>query len=346
VKGAGLPDLKAALASATWPAVVVVCGDDDEAKERALRMILAAVPEEDRATGIERFECGDDDAAALGRALDAARTAPLLGGRRVVIVAGGGYLGAGGDEDAQRLLERYVEHAPEHALLALATQKMDGRLGIAKKIGQKGLILECTQPKERDMPRWLGERASERGLRLSPRAVQLLADACGADTSLAARELDKLALLADGAGRGKTEVDESLVELALGPTRVAGAFALEDALLNGQAAAALEALDRHLAGADAGAPLALLGRMAAIVRRLALAAGAVGRGGGENDVQSALGCHPFIAQKYERAARRIGPRADRALAACVVADGMLKSGRDPRAALTRVVLSLAATARR
>lgn len=332
-----LSDLKKALLSDDWPAFVLIAGEDTEAASRALAAIEAALPEEDRLTGLERF--GTD--VPVNRVLDAVRTAPLLGGRRIVVVSGVDWASAGGDEEAQAALTGYLQKPAGTNLLVLVAPKADRRLAVVKAAEARGLVLDCVLPKEREMSGWLAERGRERGLALDPRAAQLLADAVGTDTGLGARELDKLALLAFRDGpKPPAAVDAALVEEALGPTRAAGAFALEDALLAGRADAALDVLARHLAGADAGAPLMLLGRLSSVVRRLSLAAGVVGRGGSEQDVQQALGGHPFVAQKYTQAARRVGARAERALAACVTADGMLKSGRDPRAALTGIVLSL------
>ncbi len=333
-----LAELRKALAGERWPAVVVLGGDDAEARDRALAAIVGAIPEEDRATAVERFS-----GAPVPRIFDAARTAPLLGGRRVIVVTNVDWLVPGGDEKGQEELTSFVAKGAGDNVLVLVAPKLDRRLGVVKALEKQAFVLDCPLPREREMPQWLADRGRERGLALDPRAAQLLADAIGTDTGLAARELDKIALLAHPAEgeppKGGVPVGAPLVEQALGPSRAAGAFQLEDALLAGDGGAALEALERHLAGSTEMA-IPLLGRMAAVVRRLALSAGVVGRGGGEQDVQQALGAHPFVAQKYAQAARRVGPRAERALAACVAADGMLKSGRDPRAALTRIVLAL------
>ncbi|MFI4897979.1 MAG: hypothetical protein ACIARR_09155, partial [Phycisphaerales bacterium JB059] len=81
---------------------------------------------------------------------------------------------------------------------------------------------------------------------------------------------------------------------------------LEDALLAGRTRDGVELLDRLLAEGHVKEPLAVLGRLAGICRRLAVAHGAVESGGGESAVQQALGCHPFVAKKYARAARVVG----------------------------------------
>ena len=226
--------------------------------------------------------------------------------------------------------------------MAVGTQNwLDGRLAVVKKLEQRGHVIACELPSEREMPGWLAARGTEFGIELTSAACQLLADALGADTGMADGELRKLALLGPTTG---IAIDSAQVEESLGPSRAVGAFALEDALLAGDLRRAIDALERHLADNDAGAPLALLGRLGGIVRRLALAFAVTSRGGGENEVRAALGVHPFVAGKYARAANKVGPRAERALSACVAADLALKSGRDARAALAVVVMAMAAPA--
>lgn len=338
--------LASRLGRGDWPSFVLVTGDDSEAVRRSVETLLEALPEEARDTAVERF-----DEEGLVAALDAARTRPLLGDRRVVVVDAPSLLSGKTKvkEPEAEALKRYAEHAPEHALLVLIAAKIDRRKALAKSLLEAALVIDCARPKEREMPRWIVAQAAELGLKLPPQAAQAIADAVGIDTGLAARELDKLRLLvgarnAEDRGGDLMSVSAEAVEMALGPSRAVGAFALEDALLAGRGAEAVEALDRHLQGGGSGLPLPLLGRLASIVRRLALARGVVEAGGDESIVRETLGCHPFVAKKYARAARSVGRRADRALAACVEADRALKSGGDARAALIRVVLALAARA--
>jgi len=314
------------------PAVILLAGDDDARREEALAALVAELPEEVRATGVDRFDGGP-----LAAVLDAARTMPLLGGRRVVIARDPEGL-VGGGEDAREALLAWLAAPAPHALLVLVTRKVDRRLKVVREIERRGAVLLFERPREREMAAWIRERAAERGLRPTPGAVALLAEAVGTETGLAARELDKLALVAPAGGK----VDERLVAETLGPHRAAGAFTLEDALLAGRGAEALEALARELGAAPGpGVTLPLLGRLAAIGRKLAVAWAVVRDGGGEEEVRRALGCHPFVAKKYTRAARRVGERAGAMLAACAEADGLLKSGGEPRAALAGIVLALA-----
>ncbi len=316
------------------PPVVVFSGPDENAKKRALQKLLEALPDSSIPGCVERFQD-----APLARVLDSARTMPLLGDRRIIIVRGITGLAADGDASSREMLGEYLEHMPAHSVLVILADKLDGRLAVVKKLEQRGHVIACELPSEREMPGWLAARSTEFGIELTSAACQLLADALGADTGMADGELRKLALLGPTTG---TAIDFAQVEESLGPSRAVGAFALEDALLAGDLRRAIDALERHLADNDAGVPLALLGRLGGIVRRLALAFAVTSRGGGENEVRAALGVHPFVAGKYARAANKVGPRTERALSACVAADLALKSGRDARAALAVVVLAMAA----
>jgi len=329
-----LAELRKALGGERWPPVVLVAGQDEEARRIAVKTVVEALPEEDRSIAVESF-----DDAPLARAIDAVRTPSLLGGRRVVIVREPAGL-VDADETARALLLGAVRKPVTQNVLVLVADKVDGRLAVVKEIVKCGVRVDCARPKEREMPAWIEQRARERGLRLGPRVVQAVAEAVGDDPALGARELDKLALFARDDGKRPAVIDDpQAVEDLLRPGRAVGAFELEDALLDGRTGPALVALETHLARGGVTDGLALLGRLAGIARRLSMADEAVAGGGNDDDVRAALSCHPFVAKKYARAARRLGHCGARALAACVAADGALKSGGAAHAALSRVVLA-------
>jgi DNA polymerase-3 subunit delta len=330
-------DLTKALEGPSLPAVVLIAGTDAEMRHEALKGILGRLDDDQRATGVDRFE-----QAPIHRVLDAARTPSLLGGGRIVVAVDPPGL-VTSDEAAREALSAYLEAPAPETMLVLVVDKLDRRLKLVKQIEKAGLIVPCEPPREREMPAWIASRAQRLGLRLAPDAIQLLADAVGTDTGLAVRELEKIALVAVDGGLGRGSVVRAAdAEPLLAPSKSVGAFALEDALLGGRTDQALDALERHLVGREAAAPLALLARLATISRRLILAADALDSGGDPEAVRAALGCHPFVAKKYASAARDGGRRrGERGLAACVAADARLKSGDQPYPALTRVVMTLA-----
>ncbi len=313
-----------------WPTVILIAGEDGAGRQAAIRAVEQRMPPE--AVAIDRFE--DEP---LARVLDAARTAPLLGGRRLVVVrVTPGLIDR--DEGRDALLA-YLGNPPEHAILILESAKIDKRLKWVKAVAAAGLVVECSRPREREMAAWIEREARDLGLRLRGDAIELLADCAGTDTGLARRELEKIALVTRA---DAPPLDAPQIEPLLSPGRTAGAFALEDALLAGRCQPALAALHRHLEGTASVAPLALLARLAGICRRLAVAAEIHSRGGDAEEIRQALGCHPFVAQKYSQAVSRRSIDAERALAACVAADGRLKSGGAAAAALEAVVLAACA----
>ena len=330
-------ELSKALSGPSLPPVVLIAGSDAEMRHEALKGILGRLDDDQRATGVDRFE-----QAPIHRVLDAARTPSLLGGERTVVAVDPPGL-VTSDEAAREALSAYLQTPAPGTMLVLVVDKLDRRLKLIKQIEKTGVIVPCEPPREREMPSWIGARAQRLGLRLAPDAIQLLADAVGTDTGLAVRELEKIALVAmDGGLAAGGVIRAADVEPLLGPSKSVGAFALEDALLGGRTEQALDALERHLGGRDAAAPLALLARLATISRRLVVAADALEQREDPEAVRAALGCHPFVAKKYATAARDGGRRrGERGLAACVAADARLKSGDQPYPALSRVVMTLA-----
>lgn len=327
-------DLFRRLETGDWPPIILITGDDEAGRRRVVEQLVHFLPPEDQLAGVDRFESD----VALARIFDAARTPSLLGGRRLVLATEPSGLGGSPSDAQRRAWVEFLDHPSETATLVVNIGKADRRLEIVKRLERAGAWIDCPLPREREMAGWILDRARERGIELSLEGARLLADAVGTGTATAERELDKLALVGPRDG-GK--VDPAVVEDLLGPGRAVGAFALEDALLSGNSQQALEIVNRRLSRADTGTPLALLGQMAGICRRLAVASGVAARGGGAEQIKEALGCHPFTASKYSQAAQRVGSRAAQALAACVAADGRLKSGGDPLHALASIVLALA-----
>ncbi len=182
---------------AETPAVVLLVGEDREACERALRGLQEALPEHVRDVAVERF-----DGSELVRALDAARTVPLFGGRRLIVVRNVDWLAGRGGDAAREALASYVAAPATGSTLALIATRADRRLAVVKRIEKAGGLVVCERPREREMAGWVRQRAAERGIDLPAQAAAALADAIGTDTALAARELDKLALLVrDDSGR-------------------------------------------------------------------------------------------------------------------------------------------------
>ena len=174
-----------------------------------------------------------DDTAELADVLDELRTLPFLAPRRVVILR---------DGDAfvsthRQKLEQYLQSPVETAtlVLMLSSERRSSRL--YKLVHKSGCIKDCTAP-ERSIGTWLTRSAGKRGKKITHDAAELLAQRTEVDLARLDSEIEKLALYV---GDGDTITAEHVCDLAT----VAGgaaAFALSNALTDGNASDALKAL--------------------------------------------------------------------------------------------------------
>ncbi len=130
-----------------------------------------------------------------------------------------------------------------------------------------GVVLPMWPLKREEMPAWIGARLASRGVKATPDAVERLVERVEGNLLAAAQEVDKLALLLDGA-----VLDVDTLEASVADDARFDAFRLTDAALGGDAARAL----RIVAGlkAEGEEAIPLLGWMLTQLRavhRLSLA---------------------------------------------------------------------------
>lgn len=138
-----------------------------------------------------------DQADGVIQALNQAMTAPFGMGQRFVWLQKT-TLGQRCPESLLQELERTLPQVPETTVLLMTSDtKPDGRAKFAKLLQKQGEIREFTT-----IPPWKAEQilqqvhqvAQARGLRLTPEAAEILADAVGNNTRQLTNEVEKLAL--------------------------------------------------------------------------------------------------------------------------------------------------------
>jgi DNA polymerase-3 subunit delta len=176
-----------------------------------------------------------------------------------------------------------------------------------------GDVINYAAPKARDLPKWLTAEARRRGFDLETDAAQLLAERLGDGTTRLATELDRLALWADP---GATVTRDDL-ESMIADTSEEVAWALSDALVDRDPAAALAAAERLT---DQGEGVTgLVYQAAKRLREAHLALQMLDDGQPAADVERALPMHPYAAKLLVRRVRDRSPAQVRA-AACAIAD--------------------------
>jgi len=169
------------------------------------------------------------------------QTMPMFGGRKVVRAIAGrrvtaaqlGPLVQGGDLQGYLVVEA-GNLRPDDALRALF-EKAPGAAAVA-----------CFPDEARDLEGVLREVLAAEKIEITPEAKRLLLARLGADRALSRAEIDKLALYA----HGKSVIDESDVEAAVGDAAELALDRIVLAAASGQAAAALAEYDRSIAAGE------------------------------------------------------------------------------------------------
>ena len=254
---------------------------------------------------------GGPDPAALVGAIPAMT---LTVGRRFLLADGVQRWTA---KQAAPVAEALASLPPDLTLVLVAREeppKVRAPKGLATAVEAAGGVAhEYSAPKGRRLTSWLVAEAERRGFVLDPDAARLLVDRMGEGTVRLSTELDRLGTWAGDGGR----VDVGDLEAMIADTSEEVAWALADAVLDRDPAAALAAAER-LVGQGEAAPSLIYGA----ARRLRDAHRAVtelDRGRSPKEVESSLRMHPYAAKMLMRKAQGASLDGLRG-ATCAIAD--------------------------
>jgi DNA polymerase-3 subunit delta len=214
---------------------VLIVGDEELLRRRALDGVLAAAGVEKDDFDLETYEGDDSDPETW---LAAAGTSPFLAVKRTVVVRH--LLRC----DPEKLRDGALGGLPETGLLVLVAdeESADRAERWAKawtKAVQKskGAVIECNaDPKK--AAEAIRPELSRLGKSMSPAAASTLLEMTGGSLSRATDELEKLALYVGDADR----IDEAAVRAVVVPSREWNVFGMIDAILEANVPEAL----RHL----------------------------------------------------------------------------------------------------
>ena len=161
---------------------------------------------------------------------------------------------------------------------------------LLRALGKIGQPQRYARPNQRQVSRWIMDRAQQSGISIEPRAAASLSESVGNDLRVIVSELEKLSLYRSGATIRHGDVAE-LVSYA----RDASIFAAVDAILEGRSGAAIRMVHGLLQG---GAPPSyLLVMLARQVRLLILAKELKAEGVPGNELGSRLGLSGYPLRK-------------------------------------------------
>jgi DNA polymerase III subunit delta len=240
------------------PLVYVIAGQDDAlVSSRCTEIVDKLVDPSQRATGVFSPQ---DDMPEVCEVLDELRTAPFLIDKRVVVLK---------QADAfvsknRELLEKYFDNPCLTGRLILAVKTWDARTKLAKKLPAVGTLITLTPPKRWDIPKYLIQYALQTwNKNLRKEAAELIIELTGDEMARLYSEVDKLALYSDS----NREITCENVESLLGNNRLFNAFAVIDAVINSDAATAVNRL-RAMFEADKTSEYTTVGAFAFHFRRM------------------------------------------------------------------------------
>ena len=243
-------------------------------------------------------------------------------------------------------LEGYVESPGGAGVLLLFLDSFPANTRLYKMVVERGLAVDCKPATTDRAATWIKTWAKKRHrVQITPGVARLLVDIVGPELGLLDQELAKLALVAGEKGT----VSEELVYKMVGSWRAKTAWDMLDMALEGRLKEAMTQLDRLLLGGEQ--PVAVLGQIAATLRKLAAATRIVLRTealGDKPNLAAALreaGIPGFVVDKATQQLRRLGRgRAKELYRRLLEADlGMKgKSALPPRVVLERLLFWLAA----
>ncbi len=264
----------------------------DEAKIDSTRSRFRARAEgEGGAAALEVFEPDEGRGMPDHEALLAAIPAMSLMGTRRHLLADG--VERWREKQLEPVLAALAELPPDLTLVLICRDKAPAKLAKAVKAAA-GEIHEFEAPKAREMPRLLVGDAGRLGFRLDPAAARLLVERIGSNPVRLRNELERLALWAGEGG----EVTAADLEGMIADTSEMAVWSLSDALIEGDAAAALR-IGERLIGQGENVTGLIYG-LASRLRGACAAAAQLEEGIPPRQVESSLKMHPYAAKQLVR----------------------------------------------
>ncbi|MCB9556153.1 MAG: DNA polymerase III subunit delta [Deltaproteobacteria bacterium] len=323
-------DLHRKIASGTIDPLYVLCGEAYPRDQLAAAIKQAVVGDQASAFNMDTFAGKETTAASI---LSAARTMPMFGDKRLVVVSDVHAMAA---DQLSGLLDYLADPSPYCCLLMIG-EKVDLRLKFFAAARKRGALQRFEPLKDRQVPRWVADEAGRQRIALKPGAAEAIADAVGADMAQLASALEQLSLFAGG-----QPVTVADVEQLLAKTRQRSIFELTNAVGRRDRRQAMLILRRMTDSRESG--IRIVAMLARHVRQLWQAKELVAAQTGEKEIAQAIGVHPFFVRDIVGQARDFDvqtlARTHRAL---FDADRTLKSSKlSDELVLDRLVLALCA----
>lgn len=277
---ATVPSVRKQIAQRTPDPVYLIVGDDDVEMARVAGELSSLVEEELRPFNLDRLYAGEKNARPEA-IVQAARTLPMMGDRRVVLVLRAERIlkpkrgQEEGDEGpgATEALEAYVKSPEPLTTLVFVASDVDRVRRLFKALQKHATIVECwglkgsrdgkgttLQQVARQAEALVKQAAAEAGQQIEPAAARLLAERAGLEIATLRGDLERLLLFA----AGKKTITRQDAEQVVTAETSQDDWAVTNAIQRGDRREALRQL--ALALDAGGVSYQILGQLAWFVR--------------------------------------------------------------------------------
>jgi DNA polymerase-3 subunit delta len=267
--------------------VYLIVGDDEAEMARLTAEVSAVIEDELRAFNLERMYATDKGVTPAA-IVESARTFPMLGDRRVVLVLraerifkpkrrGKGIDDAVGSDDEEPagdvdVLEAYLKAPEPGTTLVFVASDVDRTRRLYKTLQKHATIVECWGLKgakdarvdlrqvARTAEALVRQAVADAGQQIEPAAARLVAERAGTDIATLRGDVERLLLYA----AGKPKIDLKDVQEVVSAETAQDNWAVTTAIQRGETAEALRQLGLAL---ESGAvPYMVLGQLGWFVR--------------------------------------------------------------------------------
>ncbi|HEY9152712.1 MAG TPA: DNA polymerase III subunit delta [Anaerolineales bacterium] len=231
---------------------------------------------------------------------NAVNSMPFLASQRLVLLANPS--ARYNKADTRKKFLEFIEKIPDSTRLVMyeIIEPRDAEKHWLNKWAEKSKLAQTQAfmlPRLKDMSGWILNEIKRQGGQMDSTAAAKLVEMVGADTRQAAQEISKLLAYVNWARPIKVADVEAVSIVTAEPD----IFAMVDALASGNGKSAQKLLHRLLEGEDA---FSVWGMVVRQFRLILQAREVLDAQGGVNEVTSALGVHPFVAEKVAGQAKR------------------------------------------
>jgi DNA polymerase-3 subunit delta len=268
--------------------IYVIVGDDDVEMSRLAGELSGLVEDELRAFNLERIYAGEKGAAPAD-IVESARTLPMMGDRRVIVVLRAekilkprrrgkapeeeGEMEEGADAGDLDVLDAYVRKPEPLTTLVFVASDVDRSRRLYKSLQKQATIVECWGLKgSRDAARvdlrqvariaeaLVKQAAADAGQQIDAAAARLIAERAGTDIATLRGDVERLLLFS----AGKKKIDLRDVQEIVSAETAQDDWAVTNAIQRGDTAEALRQVGLAL---ESGAvPYMILGQLGWFVR--------------------------------------------------------------------------------